>query len=106
MARGVSEHPVISADVVASYAAAAAAEVEGVVRIVDGSVRRGVRVALADRTSPLTVELRLEVAWGGDAAEIGCRVQERVAEYLRRMVAAPAVKVDVTVDAVAAAAAE
>jgi uncharacterized alkaline shock family protein YloU len=70
----------ISADILASYAADAAREVEGV-RGFPG--RRAVRVAEED--GGLRVELHLALEWGASIPGVGRLVQERVREYLGRM---------------------
>ena len=87
----------ISHDVLASYAADAALEVDGVAELTDGPRRhRGVRVTETDGTFALEVHLALD--WGARAPEIGTAVQRRVAEYLVRMAKLPSVAVDVVVD--------
>ncbi|HKY25598.1 MAG TPA: Asp23/Gls24 family envelope stress response protein [Gaiella sp.] len=92
---------VFSHDVLASYAADAALEVDGVDELVDGPRRRrGVRVTESDGAFELEVHVAL--AWGAKAPEIGAAVQERVAEYLGRMTKLPSLAVDVVVAGVAA----
>lgn len=92
---------VISNDVVASYAADAAREVDGVHELVDGPRRhRGVRVSQEDATVALEVHVALE--WGAAASAVGTAVQERVAEYLSRTAKLPTVTVDVVVAGVVA----
>ena len=94
-------HAVISHDVLASYAADAALEIEGVGDLVDGARRhRGVRVTENEGSFALEVNVALE--WGTRAPEIGAAVQKRVAEYLVRMAKLPSVAVDVVVAAIAA----
>ena len=93
-------HAIISHDVLASYAADAAREVEGVHELVDGARRhRGVRVAEED--GALTVEVHVALDWGASAPEVGDMVQRRVAEYLKRTAKLPSVAVDVVVAGVA-----
>jgi uncharacterized alkaline shock family protein YloU len=84
---------VISDDVVARYAADAAREVAGVVRVVQG-VRRGIRV------EGEAIELHLALRFGVSIAEVGAAVQENVAAYLERMTDARPVAVNVVVDEV------
>ena len=94
-------HAVISHDVLASYAADAALEIEGVGDLVDGPRRhRGVRVTEDEGSFALEVHVALE--WGARAPEIGTAVQKRVAEYLVRMAKLPSVAVVVVVAAIAA----
>ena len=94
-------HAVISHDVLASYAADAALEIEGVGDLVDGPRRhRGVRVTEGEGAFALEVHVALE--WGSRAPEIGTAVQKRVAEYLVRMAKLRSVAVDVVVAAIAA----
>jgi uncharacterized alkaline shock family protein YloU len=68
----------ISADVVARYAADAAREVDGVTDVVDG-VRKGIRV------DDDGIEVHLAVRWGVSIPEVGASVQRGVADYLERM---------------------
>jgi uncharacterized alkaline shock family protein YloU len=68
----------ISADVVARYAADAAREVDGVTYVVDG-VRKGIRV------DDDGIEVHLAVRWGVSIPEVGASVQRGVADYLERM---------------------
>ncbi len=92
---------VISHDLLASYAADAALEVEGVRELVDAPRRhRGVRVSEADGAVALEVHLALD--WGARADEVGTAVQSRVAKYLVRTAKLESVDVDVVVDDVAA----
>ena len=94
-------HAVISHDVLASYAADAAREIEGVGDLVDGPRRhRGVRVTEDEGSFALEVHVALE--WGARAPETGAAVQKRVAEYLVRTAKLPSVAVDVVVAAIAA----
>jgi uncharacterized alkaline shock family protein YloU len=68
----------ISADVVARYAADAAREVDGVTDVVDG-VRKGIRVDGDE------IEVHVAVRWGVSIPEVGASVQSGVADYLERM---------------------
>jgi uncharacterized alkaline shock family protein YloU len=87
----------VAADVLASYAADAATEVEGVAGLVESRLRHGgVRVDGED--GAVKVELHLELAWGASAPEVGREVQRRVADYLERMAGARPQAVDVVVD--------
>jgi len=87
---------VISHEVLASYAADAAGEVDGVHELVDGPRRHhGVRVAEED--GAVSLELHIDVAWGACAPDVAEAVQDRVAEYLARTARLPSVTVDVVV---------
>ena len=81
----------ISPEVVGRYARDAAAEVEGVARVVEG-VRKGVRVD-GDR-----IVLHLAVDWGVSIPEVGAAVQRHVADYLERMTDVRPAAVDVVVE--------
>jgi uncharacterized alkaline shock family protein YloU len=97
----VEGHAVISHEVLASYAADAAREVEGVHELVDGPRRhRGVRVA-TEEDGAVSVELHVSIAWGARAPDVAAVVQHRVAEYLARTARLPSVTVDVVVAGVA-----
>jgi uncharacterized alkaline shock family protein YloU len=84
---------VVSADVVARYAADAAREVDGVAGIVEG-VRKGIRVEDGE------IELHLAVEWGVSIPEVGSAVQDRVADYLERMADTRPAAVNVVVEEV------
>ncbi len=91
-------HSVISADILASYAADAALGIDGVRGMVEGPRMRhgGVRITAEDDV--VGVELHLAVEWGANVPEVGRAVQARVSEYLARMAALTPVTVDVIVD--------
>jgi uncharacterized alkaline shock family protein YloU len=91
----------VATDVLASYAADAALEVEGVARLVEGRLPRqsGVRVSGDD---DIALELHLALEWGAPAGRVGAEVQRRVADYLERMVGTRPRSVDVVVDEIAA----
>jgi uncharacterized alkaline shock family protein YloU len=96
----VEGHAVISHDVLASYAADAASEVEGVHALVDGPRRQhGVRVS--EDEGAVTVEVHVALDWGALAPEVGAAVQRRVSEYLGRTAKLPSITVDVVVAGVA-----
>lgn len=87
----------ISADILASYAADAARDVEGVHGLVEGGLRhRGVRIEEED--GRLRVELHLAIDWGASVPDVGAEVQRRVAAYLERMASIEPEAVDVVVD--------
>ena len=81
-------HSVISPEVLARYAADAAAEVEGV----HPRQRGGARV------SGQEVEVHLVVDYGADIPQVAAEVQRRVSEYLQRMADLKPAAVNVVVD--------
>lgn len=87
----------ISTDILASYAADAAREVEGVHGLVGSALHRhdGVRVTRDD--GRVGVELRLALEWGVGAPAVGAAVQARVADYLLRMADVRPDSIDVVV---------
>jgi uncharacterized alkaline shock family protein YloU len=90
----------VAGDVLASYAADAAREVEGVAGLVEGRLPRqgAVRISVDDG---VTVELHLVLAREASAQEVGAQVQRRVADYLERMAGARPRAVDVVIDEIA-----
>ena len=96
-------HAVISHDVLASYAADAALQVDGVRELVDAPRRhRGVRVKDEDGAVELEVHVALE--WGVRAQDVGTAVQAGVAEYVSRTAKLGSVGVDVVVEGVSSSA--
>lgn len=94
-------HSVVSADVLASYAADAAREIEGVHGVVETHHRhRGVRIV--EDEGETTVELHLALEWDASAPEVGAAVQARVSDYLSQMADVTPRAVDVVVDEIAA----
>jgi uncharacterized alkaline shock family protein YloU len=83
----------ISADVVARYAADAAREVDGVTGVVEG-VRKGIRVDDGE------IELHVAVRFGASIPALGAAVQRGVADYLERMTDVRPAAVHVVVDQV------
>ena len=81
-------HSVISPDVLARYAADAAAEVPGV----HTKQRRGARVSASE------VEVHLVVDYGADISQVAAEVQRRVVDYLQRMADLTPTAVNVVVD--------
>jgi uncharacterized alkaline shock family protein YloU len=81
----VEGQALISTDILASYAADAAREVEGVQGLVGSALHRhdGVKVTRDD--GRVAVELRLALDWEAAAPAVGAAVQARVADYLVRM---------------------
>jgi uncharacterized alkaline shock family protein YloU len=98
----VEGHPVISSDVLASYAADAALEVPGVQGVVESPMHRHRGVRILDEGGEVTVEVHLALAWGARAPEVGAAVQERVARYLARMADVTPTAVEVVVEEVGA----
>ena len=93
-------HSVIATDVLASYAADAAAEVPGVHELVESTLHRhkGVRVATDD--GRVTVELHVAVEWGSSIPVVAETVQRHVADFLSRMAGVRPAAVNVIVDEV------
>ena len=89
----------VAADVLASYAADAAREVEGVRNLVESKLPRHSGVRVSDEDGAVTVEVHLELSRGVAAAAVGRNVQQRVAEYLQQMAGARPRAVHVVVDA-------
>jgi uncharacterized alkaline shock family protein YloU len=88
----------ISSDILASYAADAAREVDGVRGLVESALHRHKGVRIADDDGHVRVELHLAVEWGASIPEVGRNVQQRVAAYLERMANVDPEAVDVIVD--------
>jgi uncharacterized alkaline shock family protein YloU len=81
-------HSVISPEVLARYAADAAAEVQGV----HTKQRRGARVTGSE------VEVHVVIDYGANIPEVAAEVQRRVTEYLGQMADVKPTTVDVVVD--------
>jgi uncharacterized alkaline shock family protein YloU len=94
----VEGHASISTEVLARYAADAAADVAGVRGLSESHRpgRRGVRITRED--GRIGVELRLRVEAGASVPEVGAEVQRRVREYLRQMADVEPEPVNVVVD--------
>ena len=88
----------ISTDILASYAADAAREVEGVRGLVESALHRHKGVRIVDEDGRVRVELHVAVEWGASIPEVGREVQERVAAYLGQMANVDPEAVDVIVD--------
>ena len=90
----------VAGDVLATYAADAAREVEGVAGLVEGRLPRqgAVRISVE---GGITVELHLELAQGAAAQEVGAEVQRKVADYLEQMAGTRPRAVDVVIDEIA-----
>ena len=96
----VERRPLISADVLARYAADAAIGVNGVAGLATGPLHRGKPVSVSGDEDTLAIELNLELDWGQSSAEVGKEVQRRVSEYLERMANVSPASVEVVVGAV------
>jgi uncharacterized alkaline shock family protein YloU len=92
----------ISSDILASYAADAAREVEGVRGLVESTLHRHRGVRVLEEDGSVRVELHLAVDWGVSIPDVGRAVQQRVAGYLERMAQIEPEAVDVVVDEIAA----
>jgi len=88
----------ISSDILASYAADAAREVDGVRNLVEGALHRHKGVRVVDDDGRIRVELHLAVEWGAPIPKVGREVQKRVAAYLEQMAKIEPEAVDVIVD--------
>jgi len=88
----------ISSDILASYAADAAREVDGVRELVESSIPRHKGVRISEEDGRVRVELHLAVEWGSSVPEVGREVQQRVAAYLDRMAKVSPEAVDVIID--------
>jgi len=88
----------ISSDVLATYAADAAREVEGVRGLVESTLHRHKGVRVLESEGGVRIELHLAVDWGASIPDVGAEVQRRVAAYLARMASVEAEAVDVVVD--------
>jgi uncharacterized alkaline shock family protein YloU len=88
----------ISSDVLASYAADAAREVEGVRGLVESTLHRHKGVRVLEAADGVRIELHIAVDWGASIPEIGREIQRRVAAYLAQMASVEAEAVDVVVD--------
>ena len=88
----------ISSDVLASYAADAAREVEGVDGLVGAALHRHKGVRVVEEEGGVRIELHLAVSWGASIPKVGLEVQNRVAAYLGRMADVKLQAVDVVVD--------
>ncbi len=91
-------HSLISASILASYAADAALEIDGVSRLVEGTRPRHHGVRITKEGDVVSVELHVGVDWGVNIPAAGDAVQVRVAEYLERMADITTTSVDVIVD--------
>ena len=88
----------ISSDVLASYAADAARDVDGVRGLVESTLHRHKGVRVLENSGNVRIELHIAVEWGASIPAVGRELQARVAAYLARMASVEAAAVDVVVD--------
>ena len=88
----------ISSDILASYAADAALEVEGVRGLVESTLHRHKGVRILEEDGQVRVELHLAIEWGASIPDVGREVQRGVSAYLARMASVALESVDVIVD--------
>lgn len=90
----------ISSDVLATYAADAARDVDGVRGLVESTLHRHKGVRVLETDGGVRIELHIAVDWGASIPDVGRELQRRVAAYLARMASVEAEAVDVVVDEV------
>ena len=90
-------HSSISADVLGSYAADAACEVDGVHGLVESPLARHKGVRVTESDGAVAVELHVALEAGTSVPDAGAAVQRRVAEFLARMADARPASIDVVV---------
>jgi uncharacterized alkaline shock family protein YloU len=88
----------ISSDVLATYAADAARDVDGVRGLVESTLARHKGVRVLEVEGGVRIELHIAVDWGASIPDVGHELQQRVAAYLARMASVEAEAVDVVVD--------
>jgi uncharacterized alkaline shock family protein YloU len=88
----------ISSDVLASYAADAAREVDGLRGFVESTLHRHRGVRVLEAEGGVRLELHIAVDWGASIPEVGQEIQRRVTGYLAQMASIEAEAVDVVVD--------
>jgi uncharacterized alkaline shock family protein YloU len=97
----VEGHAVISSDILASYAADAAREIDGVHGLCESHLHRHRGVRVTNEDGRVSLELHVAVAWGTSIPELGRAVQAHVRDYLARMADLDLDAVDVVVDEIA-----
>jgi uncharacterized alkaline shock family protein YloU len=93
----------ISSEILASYAADAAREVDGVCGLVEGTLHRHKGVRVLENDGRVRVEIHVAVEWGASIPDVGREVQQRVAAYLAQMATIEPEAVDVIVDEIGVA---
>ena len=91
----------ISSDILASYAADAAREVDGVSGLVESTLHRHKGVRILSDDGRVGVELHLAVEWGCSIPDVGRAVQRQVVDYLARMADIRPTAVNVVVEEIA-----
>jgi uncharacterized alkaline shock family protein YloU len=93
----------IASEILASYAADAAREVEGVGGLVESARHRHKGVRVLESDGRVRVEIHVTVEWGASIPDVGREVQQRVAAYLAQMASIEPEAVDVIVDEIGVA---
>jgi uncharacterized alkaline shock family protein YloU len=93
----------IASEILASYTADAALEVEGVAGLVESSLHRHKGVRVLENDGRVRVEIHIKVEWGASIPDVGREVQQRVRAYLARMASIEPEAVDVIVDEIGVA---
>jgi uncharacterized alkaline shock family protein YloU len=93
----------IASEILASYAADAAREVEGVGGLVESALHRHKGVRVLENDGRVRVEIHVTVEWGASIPDVGREVQQRVAAYLAQMASIEPEAVDVSVDEIGVA---
>jgi uncharacterized alkaline shock family protein YloU len=88
----------ISSDVLASYAADAAREVDGLRGFVESTLHRHKGIRVLEVEGGVRLELHIAVDWGASIPDVGQEIQRRVAAYLAQMASVEVEAVDVVVD--------
>jgi len=91
----------ISSDILASYAADAAREVDGVHELVESLVHRHRGVRVVETDAGVRIEVHVALEWGASAPDVGRAIQQGVRDYLSRMADLEPAAVDVVVDELA-----
>ena len=94
---GMEGHSSISAEVLGSYAADAAREVDGVHGLVESPLARHKGVRVTEGDGAVAIELHVGLDWGTSVPDAGVAVQRRVAEFLARMADVRPTSIDVVV---------
>jgi uncharacterized alkaline shock family protein YloU len=90
-------HATISTEVLGSYAADAAREVEGVRGLVESALHRQRGVRVGERDGVVSLELEVALERGANVEQVARAIQERVAAYLARMADVRPASVDIVV---------
>jgi uncharacterized alkaline shock family protein YloU len=93
----------IASEILVSYAADAALEVEGVGGLVESALHRHKGVRVLENDGRVRVEIHVMVEWGASIPDVGREVQQRVRAYLAQMASIEPEAVDVIVDEIGVA---